>query len=241
LAEGRISEDELDAAYDDAVRETITAFEKTGSPVVTDGEQRKPSFATYPIAGLEALAADGVVIPFADGHTRQLPRLTAGPFRYQTYAGSYLESARPHARCPMKQAVISASALSLLYWPTASTATRARHFSTTFCPRRSGHTQLPGRRSPHSARWTSSPAPRPGQTVFVGVTDPIDPRVETPEEVCARVLEAAERLPADQLGTTDDCGFAPFGDDLSTARETAFAKIGARVAGTELASRELGI
>lgn len=61
------------------------------------------------------------------------------------------------------------------------------------------------------------------------------------EKVCARVLEAAERIPAVQLGTTDDCGFAPFGDDVSTARETAFAKIGARVAGTELASRELGI
>ncbi len=79
---------------------------------------------------------------------------------------------------------------------------------------------------------------RPGQTVLVGVTDPIDPRVESSEEVCARVLEAAERIPADQLGTTDDCGFAPFGDDVSTARETAFAKISARVAGTELASRE---
>jgi 5-methyltetrahydropteroyltriglutamate--homocysteine methyltransferase len=83
--------------------------------VVTDGEQRKPSFATYPIAGLETLAPDGVVIPFADGHTRQLPRLTAGPFRYRTYAGSYLEAARQHARVPLKQAVISASALSLLY------------------------------------------------------------------------------------------------------------------------------
>ena len=44
--------------------------------MITDGEQRKPSFATYPVAGLETLAADGVVIPFADGHTRQLPVLT---------------------------------------------------------------------------------------------------------------------------------------------------------------------
>ena len=58
--------------------------------MITDGEQRKPSFATYPIAGLETLAADGVVIPFADGHTRRLPVLTAGPFRYATYADSYL-------------------------------------------------------------------------------------------------------------------------------------------------------
>jgi 5-methyltetrahydropteroyltriglutamate--homocysteine methyltransferase len=82
---------------------------------------------------------------------------------------------------------------------------------------------------------------RPGQFVFVGVTDPIDPRVESPDEVCARVLEAAERIPVARLGTTDDCGFSPFGDDVSTARETAFAKIRARVDGTELASRELGI
>jgi hypothetical protein len=30
----------------EAVRDTIVRFEATGSPVVTDGEQRKPSFAT---------------------------------------------------------------------------------------------------------------------------------------------------------------------------------------------------
>jgi methionine synthase II (cobalamin-independent) len=329
--QGQVSGAELDAAYDDAVRETIAAFEETGSPVVTDGEQRKPSFATYPIAGLEALAPDGVVIPFADGHTRQLPRLTAGPFRYQTYAGSYLESARRHARGPMKQAVISASALSLLYpadgidgYPREaflddlvseteadirsclaagahkvqidftegrlavkldpskgllndfvalnnrvlerfSAGERAR-IGVHTCPggdQDSTHSadvdyadllpslfqlevgnvylQLASEREPERVLELVAGDLRPGQTVFVGVTDPIDPRVESPEEVCARVLQAAERIPAEQLGTTDDCGFAPFGDDLSTARETAFAKISARVAGTELASRELGL
>jgi len=82
---------------------------------------------------------------------------------------------------------------------------------------------------------------RPGQMVFVGVTDPIDPRVESSEEVCERALEAAERIPVAQLGTTDDCGFSPFGDDVSTARETAFEKIRARVEGTRLASGELGV
>jgi 5-methyltetrahydropteroyltriglutamate--homocysteine methyltransferase len=75
--------------------------------------------------------------------------------------------------------------------------------------------------------------------VFVGVTDPIDPKVETPEEVRDRVLEAAEIIPLSQLGTTDDCGFSPFADDTSTARETAFAKIRARVAGTKLAEQAL--
>jgi 5-methyltetrahydropteroyltriglutamate--homocysteine methyltransferase len=329
--QGQVSGAELDAAYDDAVRETIAAFEETGSPVVTDGEQRKPSFATYPIAGLEALAPDGVVIPFADGHTRQLPRLTAGPFRYQTYAGSYLESARRHAHGPMKQAVISASALSLLYpadgidgYPREaflddlvseteadirsclaagahkvqidftegrlavkldpskgllndfvvlnnrvlerfSAGERAR-IGVHTCPggdKDSTHSadvdyadllpglfqlevgnvylQLASERDPERVLELVAGHVKPGQTVFVGVTDPIDPRVESPEEVCARVLQAAERIPAEQLGTTDDCGFAPFGDDLSTARETAFAKIRARVAGTELASRELGL
>ncbi len=81
---------------------------------------------------------------------------------------------------------------------------------------------------------------RDDQQIFVGVTDPIDPDVESVEEVRDRVLEAAEFIPLARLGTTDDCGFSPFGDDVSTARETAFAKISARVAGTELAAQELG-
>lgn len=71
-----------------------------------------------------------------------------------------------------------------------------------------------------------------GQRVFVGVVAPIDPRVESPEEVRDRVLEAADYIPLVQLGTTDDCGFAPFSDDASTSRDTAFAKIRARVEGT---------
>lgn len=82
---------------------------------------------------------------------------------------------------------------------------------------------------------------RAGQRIFVGVIDPIDPRLETPEEVRDRVLEAAKSIPLDRLGTTDDCGFAPFADDTSTARDVAFAKIEARVAGTALAARQLGL
>jgi 5-methyltetrahydropteroyltriglutamate--homocysteine methyltransferase len=82
---------------------------------------------------------------------------------------------------------------------------------------------------------------RPDQTIFVGVVAPIDPHVETPEEVRDRVLEAAEYIPHNQLGTTDDCGFSPFCDDISTTRETAFAKIRARILGTALASEALGI
>jgi 5-methyltetrahydropteroyltriglutamate--homocysteine methyltransferase len=65
--------------------------------------------------------------------------------------------------------------------------------------------------------------------------------METPEQVCERVLEAASILPLDRLGTTDDCGFSPFADDLSTAREVAFAKITARVEGTKMAAAKLGV
>jgi 5-methyltetrahydropteroyltriglutamate--homocysteine methyltransferase len=81
---------------------------------------------------------------------------------------------------------------------------------------------------------------RPTQRVFVGVVAPIDPKIETPEEVCERVLEAARYIPLAQLGTTDDCGFAPFCDDVSTTRDKAFAKIRARVLGTRLAAEKLG-
>jgi 5-methyltetrahydropteroyltriglutamate--homocysteine methyltransferase len=77
--------------------------------------------------------------------------------------------------------------------------------------------------------------------VFVGVVAPIDPRVETPEEIRDRVLEAAEFIPVDRLGTTDDCGFSPFSDDTSTSRDKAFEKIRARVLGTALASKALGL
>jgi 5-methyltetrahydropteroyltriglutamate--homocysteine methyltransferase len=329
--EGRMSSDELDTLYANAVRETIASFEATGSPVITDGEQRKPSFLTYPIQGLDGLAPDGVVIPFEDGHTRQLPRLTRGPFAYQTYADAYLVDAQRTATRPMKQAVISASALSLLYPQQgidgysreefladlvreAETDIRRsldrgahcvqvdftearlslkldpsggmlrdfvelnnqvlRRFTAEERGRLGVHT-CPGgdQDSTHSADVdysdllptlfeleagnlyiqlaseqdrpkvlrTIKANLRPGQRVFVGVTDPINSRVETPEEIRDQVLEAAEVIPLAQLGTTDDCGFSPFGDDTSTARETAFAKIRARVEGTSLAARELGV
>jgi 5-methyltetrahydropteroyltriglutamate--homocysteine methyltransferase len=77
--------------------------------------------------------------------------------------------------------------------------------------------------------------------VFLGVIDPISPEVETAEEVCVRVLEAAEYIPPEQLGSCDDCGFAPFADDRSTSRATAFQKIKSRVDGTRLAEAKLGV
>jgi 5-methyltetrahydropteroyltriglutamate--homocysteine methyltransferase len=77
---------------------------------------------------------------------------------------------------------------------------------------------------------------RPDQCVFVGVTDPQDPRVETAEQVRDRVLLAARYLRPGRLGSTDDAGFAPFFDDAGVGRATAFAKVRARVEGTRLAA-----
>src|SRR5688572_25007031 len=106
----------LDPLYDRAIRDTLSRFEATGSPVITDGEQRKyHNFWTYSVDGLENTAPDGFRIPFAAGHTRRMPRLTKGPFRYRFYADAYLYTARLHTKTPIKQAVISPSALSLMY------------------------------------------------------------------------------------------------------------------------------
>ncbi len=322
--------EKLDALFEEAVRDTIRRFEETGSPVITDGEQRKPSFATYPIHGAKNLASGGVTIKFKDGHERQLPVLNAGPFSYATYASSYLDAAKREAKTPLKEAVISASALSLLY-PQGGIPGYSREafledlvneaekdirqcldrgatvqidftegrLAVKLDPskgllnsfvdlnnrvldrfteaerRRIGVHTCPGgdQDSTHSADvdyaellpalfrlkvgnffvQLASEKDRPrvlsilgkhatgDRRIFVGVTDPIDPRVETAEEVRDRILEAAKFIPPSRLGTTDDCGFSPFGDDTSTSRDTAFAKIRARVEGNALASKALGV
>lgn len=327
---GKLSADEFHAAQQAALKDTIQRMEEAGSPVITDGEQTKPSFATYPLVGLN-LAADGVTIPFADGHTRQLPRLTAGPFRYGIHASSYLKKAQQYARRPVKQAVISASALSLLYPqngipnysreefvqdllreaeqdirgcleanaacvqidftegrlslkldPTGGllnsfidlnnrvlsnfTDAERRKIGVHTCPggdRDSTHSadvdyagllpalfnlkvgrfyiQLASEPDRKRVLKTIRDLIKPGQIVFVGVTDPIDPKIESAGEVRNRVLEANEFIPIGSLGTTDDCGFSPFADDTSTSREIAFAKIKNRVEGTAMAAKVLGM
>src|ERR1700737_4792633 len=116
VARGDSEDPDLASLYEDAIRDTIERLEAAGSPVVTDGEQRKHhNFATYCVHGLPNMAPDGFQIPFSDGHTRRLPRLTRGPFRYRRYADSYLDVAMRYAHVPVKQAVISPSALSLMY------------------------------------------------------------------------------------------------------------------------------
>ncbi len=116
VAKGDSEDRNLAPLYEDAIRDTIERFEATGSPVVTDGEQRKHhNFATYCVHGLPNTAPDGFKIPFSDGHTRRMPRLTRGPSRYRPYADCYLDVAMRYAHLPVKQAVISPSALSLMY------------------------------------------------------------------------------------------------------------------------------
>ena len=103
------------------------------------------------------------------------------------------------------------------------------------------YVQLASERDRARVLKTISTLLKPGQILFIGVTDPINRNVETAQEVCERVLEAAEIIPIQSLGTTDDCGFSPFADDTSTSRETAFAKIRSRVEGTQLAAAKLGV
>jgi 5-methyltetrahydropteroyltriglutamate--homocysteine methyltransferase len=106
----------LDRLYEDAIRDAIERFEAAGSPVVTDGEQRKyHNFCTYCVHGLPNTALDGFQIAFSDGHTRRLSRLIRGPFRYKRYADCYLDVAMRYAHVQVKQVVISPSALSLMY------------------------------------------------------------------------------------------------------------------------------
>ena len=121
--EGKIAWEQLQAAQDDAATDSIHRLEATGEPIVTDGEQRESSFATYSITDTLAgtgladnLAGDGQFFAiFDDGHHRQLPRLTGGPFRYKTYASEFVEKNVKIATKPVKQAVISPSMMSLLY------------------------------------------------------------------------------------------------------------------------------
>jgi len=121
--EGRITFEQLQAEQDAAAEDSIKRLEETGEPVVTDGEQRESSFATYPITDTLAgtgladnLAGDGQFFAiFDDGHHRQLPRLTGGPFRYKTFASEFVEKNKQLASRDVKQAVISPSMMMLLY------------------------------------------------------------------------------------------------------------------------------
>jgi 5-methyltetrahydropteroyltriglutamate--homocysteine methyltransferase len=310
----------LAALVDDAVRDTVMRMEAAGAPVVSDGEQAKPDFWTYPVHGAAISAPDGFPLPLDPSQARRMPRLVRGPLRYLRYADSYLRAAQTYATVPVKQAVISASALSLMYPSDAlpgypreqfiddllrehetdirrcleagahkvqvdftegplalqldpsgallasfielnnlalgrfSAAERDRigvYAGAGVTPAANYADLLPGVfelkagnvyvalagvRDRERLLATVRECLKPGQRVFVGVTA-ADPGVrESAAQVRDLVLLAARYIPLGQLGTADDCGFAPFGDEHDMSRDTAFAKIGARVAGTALAS-----
>jgi hypothetical protein len=71
VAKGDSEDPILAPLYADAIQDTIQRFKATGSPVVTDGEQRKyHNFCAYCVHGLPNTASDDFNIPFSGGHTR---------------------------------------------------------------------------------------------------------------------------------------------------------------------------
>ena len=355
---GEATRDELEAEQDKSVKDSIERAEATGAPIISDGEQRWSSLATYAIT--DTLAGTGLadnLAPqggqyfaiFADGHNRQLPRLTGGPFRYKTYAADTLKKSIHLAAKPVKQAVIAPSMLALLYpldeevpgYPRdqfeedlvsecekdvrqAFAAGAARvsidftegRLSTRKDPRNpwTGRNMLPhfidlnnrvlnrfsasersrigihtcpggDRDSVHSAdvdyhdllpsmfqmnagyfliqlaserdrdriygligQYLREDASGVPQMAYIGVINPLNPRVESAEEVRDALVRAANFIPRERLGSTDDCGFSPFSIDEKPnhgspdyARDVAFQKITNRVEGTKLAAEKLGV
>ncbi|PVY97975.1 5-methyltetrahydropteroyltriglutamate--homocysteine methyltransferase [Actinomycetospora cinnamomea] len=355
---GEIDKDALEQQQDAAVRDSIERQEQAGSPIVSDGEQRWSSFATYPIT--DTLAGTGLAdnlsgeggqffAIFADGHGRQLPRLTGGPFHYKTYAADTLAKSVGYAHRPIKQAVIAPSMLYLLYplreevpgypkeqfekdlvdecerdirkafaagasrvsidftegrlatrndprnpWTGAGLLDRFIEINNwvldRFTPEERvniGIHTCPGgdRDSVHSAdvpynnllpsmfrmnagyfliqlkserdkdevyrsigQNLRSDANGVQQMAFIGVINPLNPRVESPEEVRDDLVRAANFIDRQQLAATDDCGFSPFSIDEKPnhgspdyARDVAFQKIHNRVEGVRMAAEKLGV
>jgi methionine synthase II (cobalamin-independent) len=349
---GNISKDDLEKEQEAAVKDSIERQEATGAPIISDGEQRWSSFATYPIA--DTLAGTGLApnlgpggqffAIFADGHGRQLPKLESGPLKYNFYAADTLAKSLPYATKPMKQAVIAPSMLALLYplkdpvdgysreefeedivqecvtdirkafeagaarvsidFTEGRLATREDprnpwtgagllpHFielnnrvlanfsdeerqkiGIHTCPggdRDSVHSadvpynnllpemfkinagyfliQLASERDKDPIYESIGQHSRDDQMCYIGVTVTQSPRAESAEEICDQIVRAADFIPKERLGTTDDCGFSPFSIDEKPnhgspdyARDIAFQKITNRVEGTRRAAEKLGV
>ncbi len=357
LDEGKITFEELQAEQDVAAEDSIKRLEATGEPIVTDGEQRESSFATYSITDTLAgtgladnLAGDGQFFAiFDDGHHRQLPRLTGGPFRYKTFASEFVEKNRAIASHPVKQAVISPSMMMLLYpledeidgytrdqfladcvdecekdirqcfdagavrvsidftegrlankndsrnpWTGKDmlqefidinnrvlerfSAEERKNIGIHTCPggdcdsvhsKEVPYEKLLNHMFKINAGYfliqcaseedketvyklcgenSREDADGVAQVCFMGVINPLDPEVETAEQVKNDLVLAAKYIPVERLGATDDCGFSPFSRDVKPkhgspdfARDVAMQKIAARLEGTRLASEELGV
>jgi len=355
--EGKISFEQLEAEQDKAAEDSIKRLQDTGEPIVTDGEQRESSFATYNLTdtlagtGLaDGLAGDGQFFAiFDDGHHRQLPRITKGPFRYKTYASEFVAKNKAIATHPVKQAVISPSMMMLLYplegeiegysrdqfledcvnecekdirqcfdagavrvsvdftegrlankndsrnpWTGNNmlqefielnnrlfdrfSAEERKNIGVHTCPG-GDCDSVHSKEVPYElllehmfdmnagyfliqcaseedrdkvyelcGRYSREDADGVAQVCFMGVIDPLNPEVETPEHVRDELLKAATHIPIERLGATDDCGFSPFSRDVKPrhgspdfARDVAMEKISNRLAGTKMASKELGV
>ena len=355
--QGDLTFEQLQAEQDIAAEDSIKRLEETGETYVTDGEQRESSFATYPITDTLAgtgladnLAGDGQFFAiFDDGHHRQLPRLTGGPFRYKTFAAEFVEKNKAIATKPVKQAVISPSMMMLLYpledeiegysreqflddvcdevekdirkafeagavrvsidftegrlankndsrnpWTGKDmlqefidlnnrvldrfSADERKDIGIHTCPGGdcdSVHSkevpyekllskmfqlnagyfliQCASEEDKESVyklcgQYSREDANGVPQVCFIGVINPLSPEVETAEEVRDRLVAAAEHIPVERLGATDDCGFSPFSRDVKPshgspdfARDIAMQKIKARVEGARMASEALGV
>lgn len=348
---GLATQAELRDAQERAVRDTLARFAETGSPIVSDGEQRRQSFASYPLGSSDDAVAEAgpVFAVFADGHHRVIPSLARAPFAFRSWAAEDVAAARALTALPLKQAVISPSMLSLmvpeaglgdysreeflddvvagcaedirrcfaagatrvtmdftegrlalrrdLRAPWAGSQALAGFISLInrvldrlepherdavgvhTCPGNDNDSvhsadvdyaglipelfqieagyflvqaagehdpdrvaRLVGRQLRQRAR-SSGRAPK----VLLGVTQPTRPKLETAEEIADQLVKAARFIPAELLGSTDDCGFSPYNIDEKPrhgspdfARDVAFAKIAARVRGTAIASGTLG-
>ena len=350
---GKIGFEQLEAEQDAAVRDSIERFEATGSPIISDGEQRWSSFATYPVTDtlggtgladhLEPTGGQFFAI-FSDGHNRQLPKLVGGPFRYKNLAGDTLARSIGYAHRPMKQAVIAPSMLLLLYpldseipdypreqfendlvdqceqdirhafaagakrvsmdftegrlatrndarnpWTGRGmlahfieldnrvfarfTAEERKNIGVHTCPggdRDSVHSadvpysdllpsmftldagyflmQLASERDRDSVYRLVGEHSRDDQMCYLGVVSPVQPRPERPDEIRDQLVRAANFIPKERIGSTDDCGFSPFSIDEKPshgspdhARDIAFSKIKNRVEGTRAAAEKLGL
>ena len=355
--DGKIDFEQLRSEQDAAAEDSIRRLEEVGEPIVTDGEQRESSFATYPITDTLAgtgladnLTGDGQYFAiFDDGHHRQLPRLTGGPFRYKTFASEFVEQNIAIANHPVKQAVIAPSMLMLLYplegevpgytrdqfladlcdecekdirqcfdagavrvsidftegrlankndarnpWTGKSmlqefidlnnrvidrfSADERRNIGIHTCPG-GDCDSVHSKEVPYElllehmfdldvgyfliqcssesdrehvyrlcGQYSREDADGVPQVCFMGVINPLDPRVETAEEVRDQLVVAAKHIPVERLGATDDCGFSPFSRDVKPkhgspdfARDVAMQKIASRLKGAELAREALGV
>ena len=353
--QGQIEWAELQSQQDAAAEDSIRRLEEVGEPIVTDGEQRESSFATYPVTDTLAgtgladnLAGDGQFFAiFDDGHHRQLPRLTGGPFRYKTFASEFVEKNRAIATHPVKQAVIAPSMLMLLYpledeledypreqfladlcdevekdirqcfaagavrvsidftegrlankndsrnpWTNKDMLQEFIDLNNRVIDRFSAEERVnigvhtcPGGDcdSVHSkevpyekllskmfqlnagyfliqcasesdresvyrmcGEYSREDANGVPQVCFMGVVNPLNPEVETAEQIRDELVLASKYIPVERLGATDDCGFSPFSRDVKPkhgspdfARDVAMQKIAARLEGARLAREAL--